>query len=87
MTNPRRIHRNRSTEDGGENMVEPQDGGRVEVSTRATAAIHTQRRDAVKFAMASVGLEGLKPSKAAERQAAQFILGEITLTEFIEPSR
>ena len=41
------------------------------------------RRDAVNFARASVGLEGLKPSGALESQARRFINGEIDLAEFL----
>lgn len=42
-----------------------------------------RREKAVNFARASVGLEGFKPSEAAEAGARQFIKGEITLAEFV----
>lgn len=46
-------------------------------------AEHLRRRDAVVFAHASVGLEGLKPSEALESRARRFVDGEIDLAEFL----
>lgn len=42
------------------------------------------REAAVSFARSSVGLEGYKPSKAAETDARQFIKGDILLAEFLQ---
>lgn len=44
-----------------------------------------KRQEAVNYARASVGLEGFKPSHAAEAHAARFIAGEIDLAEFVAP--
>ncbi len=43
-----------------------------------------RRKAAVDFARASVGLEGFKPSKAAEADALRFIAGGIQLAEFVQ---
>jgi hypothetical protein len=43
-----------------------------------------RREAAVNFARSSVGLEGFKPSKAAETGARQFIKGDIQLAEFVQ---
>jgi hypothetical protein len=43
-----------------------------------------RREAAVNFARASVGLEGFKPSKAAEARARQFIKGDIQLGDFVQ---
>ena len=57
----------------------------------ANAAIspaESRRREAaVTFARASVGLEGFKPSKAAETGARQFIEGDIQLADFVQVKR
>lgn len=43
-----------------------------------------RRENAVRFAHASVGLEGFKPSHAALVQARKFINGDISLSEFVQ---
>lgn len=43
-----------------------------------------RREQAVNFARASVGLEGFKPSKAAEASARRFVKGETRLVEFTQ---
>ena len=48
-----------------------------------SVAERRRREDAVSFARASVGLEGLKPSDEAEAQTHRFINGEIPLAEFV----
>jgi len=48
-----------------------------------SAAERRRREAAVNFARASVGLEGFKPSKAAETGARQFIKGDIQLADFV----
>jgi hypothetical protein len=57
---------------------------RVPANDTISAAERRRREEAVRFARASVGLEGFKPSKDAEEQATRFINGEITLSEFIQ---
>lgn len=52
-----------------------------------TEAERRKRQAATDFARASVGLEGFKPSEAAEQQAARFVAGEIDLAEFVNPAR
>lgn len=42
------------------------------------------RENAVRFAYASVGLEGFKPSHAALVQARKFVNGDISLSEFVQ---
>ncbi|HEX7643469.1 MAG TPA: antitoxin VbhA family protein [Burkholderiaceae bacterium] len=49
-----------------------------------TPAERGRREAAVKFARASVGLEGFTPSKPAEIHAQQFIKGDIQLAEFVQ---
>lgn len=49
-----------------------------------TQAESRRREQAVTFARASVGLEGFKPSEAAEAGARQFIKGNIKLAEFVQ---
>ena len=46
-----------------------------------------KRQEAVNYARASVGLEGLKPSEANEQRAARFVAGEIDLADFVKPAR
>ena len=46
-----------------------------------------KRQEAVNYARASVGLEGLKPSEAHEQRAARFVAGEIDLADFVKPAR
>ena len=43
-----------------------------------------RREDAASFALASVGLEGFKPSKAALAQTRRHINGEIQLSELVQ---
>ena len=51
----------------------------------AISSAESRRREAaVSFARSSVGLEGYKPSKAAETDARQFIKGDILLAEFLQ---
>lgn len=52
-----------------------------------TDAERRKRQEAVNYARASVGLEGFKPSEAAEQQSARFIVGQIDLVEFVNPAR
>jgi hypothetical protein len=42
-----------------------------------------RREEAVRFANASIGLEGFKVSAAAHEHANRFIAGEIDLVEFL----
>jgi hypothetical protein len=42
-----------------------------------------RREEAVRFANASIGLEGFKVSAAAHEHANRFIAGEIDLAEFL----
>lgn len=44
-----------------------------------------RREQAVNFARASVGLEGFKPSPAAEASARQFINGRVNMAELAKP--
>lgn len=48
------------------------------------AAERRRREDAVRYARASVGLEGFAPSQAEEEHARRFIEGEIGLAEFVK---
>lgn len=48
-----------------------------------SAEEHCRRENAVNFARASVGLEGLKPSEEEEAHAHRFVSGEIQLDEFV----
>ncbi|MEJ7139480.1 hypothetical protein [Amphibiibacter pelophylacis] len=51
----------------------------------AISPAESRRREAaVNFARSSLGLEGFKPSKAAETGARQFIKGDIQLTDFVQ---
>lgn len=59
------------------------DQARVRKSTISTAE-RKRREEAVNYSRASVGLEGLKLSKADEQHAQRFIDGEIELDEFIK---
>lgn len=45
----------------------------------------SRRQSAVNYARASVGLEGFSLSGADEAHARQFIEGEISLQEFVQP--
>jgi hypothetical protein len=49
------------------------------------AAELRKREAAVRFANASIGLEGLKVSAEAQARADRFIAGEIDLAEFLNP--
>jgi len=49
-----------------------------------SAAEHRRRENAVNFARSSVGLEGFKPSEAAESDARLFINGDISLADFVQ---
>ena len=46
-----------------------------------------KREDAVRFANASVGLEGFKVSPEAEARAERFITGDIDLAEFLQQGK
>jgi hypothetical protein len=51
----------------------------------AISTVESRRREAaVNFARSSVGLEGFKPSQAAETGARQFIKGDIHLADFVK---
>jgi hypothetical protein len=52
---------------------------------RPPAAELRKREAAVRFANASIGLEGLKVSAEAQARADRFIAGEIDLAEFLDP--
>jgi hypothetical protein len=45
-----------------------------------------RRQEAVNFARASLGLEGLHPSDAVQAVAAQFVSGEIDMAAFVKDS-
>jgi len=45
-----------------------------------------RRQEAVDFALASIGLEGFKPSKEQQELARRFVGGEIELAEFVQGS-
>ena len=50
---------------------------------RLTPEERRRREEAVRFANASIGLEGFKVSEAAHEHANRFIAGEIDLAEFL----
>ncbi len=52
-------------------------------TTRLPADELRRREDAVRFANASIGLEGFKVSAEAQARADRFIAGEIDLAEFL----
>lgn len=58
--------------------------GHGSVNNAISSAESRRREAAVNFARSSVGLEGFKPSKAAETGARQFINGDIPLADFIQ---
>lgn len=45
---------------------------------------HERRLKAVNYARASVGLEGFKPTPAAEALAARFVSGEISMADYVK---
>ncbi len=45
----------------------------------------SRRQSAVKYARASVGLEGFSLSEADEAHAQRFVDGQISLQEFVQP--
>ena len=49
-----------------------------------SAAERLKREDAVRFANASVGLEGFQVTPEAEARARRFVNGEIDLAEFLQ---
>ena len=58
--------------------------------TRPTVLSPNERRkreEAVRFANASVGLEGFKVSPEAEARAQRFINGDIDLAEFLQQGK
>lgn len=57
---------------------------RLEAVPRISAEERREREDAVRFANASVGLEGFKVSAEAEARANRFIAGDIDLAEFLQ---
>jgi hypothetical protein len=59
----------------------------TETPAPITDAERRKRQEAVNFARANVGLEGLNPSEAVEQQAARFDAGEIDRAEFVNPAR
>lgn len=67
--------------------IEAEYGALVLMSRSDTYVESRARQEAVNFARASVGLEGLKPSAASEQQAFRFIAGEIDLPEFLKSAR
>lgn len=54
------------------------------VDSAISTAEKRRREAAVNFARTSVGLEGFKPSEAAEARARQFIHGDIQLADFVQ---
>ena len=60
------------------------DRPRLAVVPRLSAEERRQREDAVRFANASIGLEGFKVSAEAQARADRFIAGEIDLAEFLQ---
>lgn len=48
------------------------------------AEIRSKREDGANFARASVGLEGFKPTEAAEALTLRFIRGEISIDEAVK---
>lgn len=58
--------------------------GRNPANDAISPAESRRREAAVNFARSSVGLEGFKPSKAAEAAARQFIRGDIQLADFVQ---
>ncbi|WP_288407257.1 antitoxin VbhA family protein [uncultured Pseudomonas sp.] len=51
-----------------------------------TNAEREQRRKAVEYACASIGLEGFVLSAEEKRRAQAFVDGKLTLTEFVSAS-
>lgn len=49
-----------------------------------STAERRKREDAVRFANASVGLEGFRVTPEAEARAQRFVSGEIDLAEFLQ---
>ena len=63
----------------------PPEGQRACAMVRPPAVELRRREDAVRFANASIGLEGLRVSAEAQARADRFIAGEIDLAEFLDP--
>lgn len=59
------------------------EGEHLQMESSITEAEQRRRQAAMRFAWASVELEGFKPSKNAEAQALRFVRGEIYLTEYM----
>jgi hypothetical protein len=65
-------------------VTQSRERGNSQANDLVSPAESRRREAAVNFARASVGLEGFKPSKAAETRARQFIKGEIQLADFVQ---
>ena len=59
-------------------------GGHSEAAAPLSAAERRKRMEAVRFANATIGLEGLNVSAAAHARAERYIAGEIDLAEFLQ---
>lgn len=59
------------------------DGERSEVAAELSLQERRRREDAVRFANASISLEGFKVSAAEHAHADRFIAGQIDLNEFL----
>ena len=57
---------------------------RLGVATRLSAEERRKREDAVRFANASIALEGFKVSAEEQARSDRFIAGEIDLAEFLK---
>lgn len=60
--------------------------GNVSANDAISSAEHRRREQAVRFARASIGLEGFKASESVEDLAAQFIRGDTDLAAFVKGS-
>jgi hypothetical protein len=66
------------------NQSSERERGHSPASDAISPAESRRREVAVNFARSSVGLEGFKPSQAAETGARQFIKGDIQLADFVQ---
>jgi hypothetical protein len=57
---------------------------RIGVATRLSVEERRKREDAVRFANASIALEGFKVSAEEQARSDRFITGEIDLGEFLK---
>jgi Antitoxin VbhA len=60
------------------------DSGNGEAAAPLSVAERRKRLEAVRFANASIGLEGFKVSTEAQVRAEQFVAGEIDLAKFLQ---